>query len=308
MTHYQIEPLSEKNLAALVHLYRVVFGNKVTLDFVQRKFDTTYLGVSHFGHLAYYDQEPIAFHGAVPFRMQFENKVEISAQYGDAMTNPHHTGRGLFTELGHRTDQLLKEADIRFVWGFPNQNSEYGYVHKLDWQSKERIQGFKLRSSAKVASKLLNHFTDRFQKRFRQDLQPYYCSDVTGGSLSDEQDIVTTVRDLAFYRYKSFGGGFQVAINGVRYWLKVQSALLVGDIIAASKSEFEQSLDILRHLAARNHLGEIIIQSSPGTKISEWMASMADECFSSWMVGYKNFSSEFPLHHLKLCFGDLDTF
>jgi len=58
-------------------------------------------------------------------------KTVIAAQSGDAMTNFAYTGKGFFTQLGEKTDALLKAENIEFVYGFPNQNSYPGYIKKL---------------------------------------------------------------------------------------------------------------------------------------------------------------------------------
>ena len=307
--NYQIVPLSTDNLDALVHLYRVVFKNKVTHRFVSQKFDSTYLGPSHFGHIALFKGEPVAFHGAVPFRMSYRSDIQISAQYGDAMTSSKHTGRGLFTDLGHRTDQQLEEAGIRFVWGFPNQNSEYGYVNKMAWQSKERMIGFKVNTTSHIAAtKLVHKVTNQFESKMVADLDKYRIQNYLNGSIAAENRVVTTLRDRDFYRYKSFGGNFSVKIKEVSFWLKLHSGILIGDVDAPDRDSFVKGLVELKKLAARNLISPIILQSSPETKITRWMQGLADEVFTSWMVGYKNFSSDFPLEKLKLTFGDLDTF
>ena len=306
---YQITPLTENNLDALVHLYRIVFKNKVSHEFVAQKFDSKYLGPSHFGHIALFKGEPVAFHGAVPFRMRYGNDIQIAAQYGDAMTSSKHTGRGLFTDLGHRTDQQLEEAGIKFVWGFPNQNSEYGYVNKMDWQSRERMIGFKVNTTRHtVTTKLVHKVTKQFESKMTVDLNKYRIQSYLNGSVGTENKVVTTLRDRDFYEYKSFGGNFSVKIKEVFFWLKLHSGILIGDVDAPDKDSFIEGLDQLKKLAARNLLGPIIFQSSPETKIVEWMSGFADEVFTSWMIGYKNFSSDFPLEKLKLTFGDLDTF
>ena len=305
---YQLTRLTKSNLDALVPLYKTVFGNKVSHDFVRRKFDTAYLGCGPFGHLAYFRTEPIAFHGAVPFRMQFGGRIEVSAQYGDAMTHPKHTGQGLFTELGHRTDAALQEAGINFVWGFPNQNSEYGYVHKLNWLSEERMLGFKINTGALAAGKILHRVSDRWSKKLRASLSEHAYAGLSAGSLSEESGVVTTVRDRAFYHYKSFGQNFVVALEGVVFWLKWQAGLMVGDVLAPSKQDFFKGLEALVSLVRKQQVGQIVLQFSPQTKLAEWMLERADETFESWMIGYKPFQSDFPLQKLKLTFGDLDTF
>ena len=137
---YHIEPISKKHFTNLKILYKLVFGNDYSLSYIEKKYNTEYLGKSLFGHLAFYNEKPVAFHGAIPVLMKYKNQYELAAQYGDAMTLKEHNGNGLFTKLGKLTDEQLKKEGIRFVWGFPNQNSEYGYINKMEWDYSNRMQ------------------------------------------------------------------------------------------------------------------------------------------------------------------------
>jgi len=308
---YTIAPLSLENIKDLTFLYRKVFGHKYTLENIKKKYDTSYLGKSYFGHIAYNEKQPIAFHGAIPMLMEYDGNYEIAAQYGDAMTLPNYTGKGLFTKLGKLTDIQLKESNIKFVWGFPNQNSEYGYLNKLDWQYVERMQGFKIKTSKflieKVARKLsfTNHL---YELHILNTLKKYETAAKIKGSVYNKNTPVTTSRNNDFYNYKAFNNNFTIIINDVLFWVKIKNGLLIGDIEISSKGHFYEALNKLKKIASTNGIGEIIFQSSPNTLITKLLKEEANESFESWIVGFKNFSSRFPLEKLKLTFGDLDTF
>ncbi|MDH7448049.1 GNAT family N-acetyltransferase [Aquimarina sp. 2201CG14-23] len=308
---YSIVPLSQENIKDLTYLYKKVFGNSVTLNSVNRKFDTSYLGKSLFGHLAYDKDQPIAFHGAIPVLMEYENTYEIAAQYGDAMTLPNYTGKGLFTTLGNHTDEQLKSAGIRFVWGFPNQNSEYGYLNKLNWIYKERMQGFKVKAANIPLEKLVkknNTTNSLYNKRIERVFEKYKIDVSVKGSVFNNTHIVSTARNSAYYQYKSFTNNFTIELNNVIFWIKIKNGLLIGDVEASNEIDFDKALYQLKSIAAKNGISELIFQASPDTQISSLMANRADEQFESWVVGFKNFSSDFPLEKLKFTFGDLDTF
>lgn len=308
---YTISPLSLENIKDLTYLYKKVFGNSVTISLVNKKFDTSYLDKSHFGHLAYHNDQPIAFHGAIPVLMQYNGKQEIAAQYGDAMTLPNYTGNGLFTVLGKHTDKQLLEAGIRFVWGFPNQNSEYGYLNKLDWQYKERMKGFKIKTAKLPLEKIFkkNNLTSGlYDKYIHKTFEKYKTNAPLKGSVFMNSEIVSTARNDDFYKYKAFTDNFTIKLNNVLFWIKIKNGLLIGDIEVSNKADFDEALETLKTIAAKNGISELIFQASPNTQISSLMANRADEQFESWVVGFKNFNSDFPLERLKLTFGDLDTF
>ncbi|WP_298419137.1 GNAT family N-acetyltransferase [uncultured Kordia sp.] len=307
---YTIVPLSSENIKDLTFLYKRVFGNKMTLEMVKTKFDTSYLEMSHFGHLAYDGTLPIAFHGAIPVLMKYKETKILAAQYGDAMTLPDYTGKGLFTKLGKHTDEQLKKANISFVWGFPNQNSEYGYLNKLDWIYKERMQRFNIKTGTlpieKIAKK--SALTHRiYDSHILNVFKKYKTQKIIKGSVYTNNEVVSTVRDEAYYAYKSFTGNFTIELDDVLFWIKIKNGLMIGDIETPSEEKFHIAFEKLKKIAQNNGIGEINIQASPNTLIYNLMQRYQTP-LDSWVVGFKNFNSDFPLEHLKLTLGDLDTF
>jgi len=307
---YTIVPLSSANIKDLTYLYKRVFGNLMTLDMVKTKFDTSYLGTGYFGHLAYADNQPVAFHGAIPVLMKYKGVYELAAQYGDAMTLPEHTGKGLFTTLGKKTDEQLKKAQVKFVWGFPNQNSEYGYLNKLNWVYKERMQRFNVKTAVVPIEKITRKFSvshDLYSKHIKSVFEKYKTHKTIEGSVYMTPNTVSTSRDTDYYSYKSFTGNFTIEIEDVLFWLKIKNGLLIGDIETSSEAQFHAAFKILKQIATLNGISEINIQASPNTLITKLMTKYQNP-LESWVIGFKSFSSNFPLDHLKLTLGDLDTF
>jgi hypothetical protein len=308
---YRFEPLSGENISDLKIIYKAVFGNDYSVADIMRKFDTDYLGVKYFGHIAYFDNKPVAFHGAIPVQMRYNDGLELAAQYGDAMTLKNHTGKGLFTILGGLTDRQLQEAGIKFVWGFPNQNSEYGYLNNLKWNYVERMKGFKIKIShfpiEKIAqkSKLTSSL---FRKKAASAFEKFRINEALPGSVFMNGDVASTDRSNAYYSYKSFAGNFMIEIEETQFWIKIKNGLLIGDVAISSVEKFDKALNRLKQLASVNGIDSIVFQASPDTPLARLMETRADQRFDSWIVGFKNFSSGFPLEKLKFTFGDLDTF
>ncbi|WP_237274909.1 GNAT family N-acetyltransferase [Tenacibaculum ovolyticum] len=307
---YIFKPLNSNNIKDLTYLYKHIFGNTMTLKMVKSKFNTSYLRMGYFGHLAYDNEQPIAFHGAIPVLMQYNGVQEMAAQYGDAMTLPKYTGNGLFTKLGKLTDEQLKKAGIKFVWGFPNQNSEYGYLNKLDWNYKERMQRFNFKVSFPI-EKFARKFSitnNLYNTNILKRIEKHKTSKRIKGSVYIKENVVSTYRNHSYYKYKSFTNNFTIDIDGVLFWVKIKNGLLIGDIEASSEENFFLSFEKLKKLAMNNGIGEINIQASPNTFITDLMKNYTNDSLESWVIGFKNFSSKFPLEKLKLTLGDLDTY
>jgi hypothetical protein len=308
---YRIEKLSDKNFPDLKSIYKTVFGAIYSENEIYKKFDTSYLGLKYFGHIAYYQQKPIAFHGAILVQMKHNNQLELSAQYGDAMTLKEHAGKGLFTKLGELTDEQLKTAGIKFVWGFPNQNSEYGYINNLNWKYEEQVKGYKIKIATipfeKMARKI--KFTSKiYDKIMLKFFLKFKTNKIISGSVFLENNVVSIHRNPKFYTYKSFTNNFVIEIHETLFWIKIKNGLLIGDVQIKTNEKFDSALSILKNIAFKIGVSEIIFQTSPNTLLANIMETRANEKFESWKVGYKNFNSNFPLENLKFTFGDLDTF
>jgi GNAT superfamily N-acetyltransferase len=308
---YKFISLTSENIKDLIYLYKHIFGEIVTLNELLAKFDTSYLGTGYFGYLAYDKEKPIAFQGVVPVLMKYNEKTELAAQYTDSMTLPIYRGKGILTELIKLTYDALRKENVKFIWAFPNQNSEYVFKNKLDWQFNERIQGFSIKTTLLPIEKIARKFdiTNRlYEKKILKCFKIYKTDAIINGSVFFEKDIVSTVRNREFYNYKSFTNNFTISIEGVLFWIKIKNGLLIGDIETPSEELFHIAFKKLKQIAVFNGIGEINIQASPDTKIAKLIKKHSKKTFESWAVGYKNFTSDFPLEQLKFTFGDLDTF
>ena len=309
--NYRIERISPENIYDLIPLYRDVFGIKVTRQFIEKKYDTAYLGVGYYGHLAYDEQgKPTGYYGAIPFLIEWEGKKVIGAQSGDAMTHPDHAGQGLFTRLGNLTDDLLKKEGIEFVYGFPNQNSYYGYTKKLHWEHREDMSRFNLKVRTLPLEKLSRrlgwmrswylNYRDRVLRPYRSDARALDSSVISDG-------FGGTCRNEDFFRYKSFLGNAIYQIGPCKVWMKVEGGMLIGDMEQKSDTEMDQCVKLLQKLAWRLGVTEIILQFSPGSAPANYFSTRYPT-LPSWAIGYKNYTSELPLDKLRFTYGDLDTF
>lgn len=306
---YQFVPLKDDNLHLLIDLYQKVFKINYSLEEIKAKYQPLYTGLKAQGHFAFKNGAAVAFHGAIPFLMRYKGKVELAAQYGDAMTLKSHTGKGLFTKLGQLTDQLLQKNEVRFVWGFPNQNSEFGYVNKLAWQGKLRMQCYIFQLS-KVSSEVLFRKTklleQKKQEKIYRTLQPLLTPRENLHSINtSEAGGVDRSKEL--YAYKSFSKNYFIQIASTKVWIKTTGGLLVGDLEVRNENQVLNALEELKQLAKQLGLNKLVIQLSPGTQLNQ-ILSKHFKAIDSWLIGYKNFNSEFPLEKLQFTYGDLDTF
>ena len=93
-----------------------------------------------------WDNEVLAGHYAVsPHRLKAGDNTILAALSMTTMTNPVYAGRGIFTELANAlySDEFNKNQ-LKAVWGFPNNNSHYGFIKNLKWINLEQVPVFSI--------------------------------------------------------------------------------------------------------------------------------------------------------------------
>ncbi len=308
---YIFEPISEKNCTDIRTLYETVFHKKVTDKMIREKYDTLFTGKSYFGYIAYHENKPVAFFGSIPVIMQYNGKKEIAVQSVDSMVLQNHGGKGLFTKLANLTFEKLAQNNIKFIWGFANEASENRFTKGFGFTYKERIIGYTFKTFPFPLEKIVQKFPffkTIYQKYIQFVFNKYKTKELANGSLSNIPNIVSVLRNSDYYNYKSHNHNFTISISGVLFWVKIQNGLQIGDIEISQKGDFKKAFLKLKNLAAICGIGEIQIQSSPNTFITDLFENVPNKKFTSWSICFKNFSSEFPLENLKLTLGDLDTF
>lgn len=83
----------------------------------------------------------LAGHYAVsPLRLNINGDRVLTALSMTTMTHPDYAGKGIFTDLAEALyKDENKKSGLKAVWGFPNNNSHYGFIKNLSWIDIEQI-------------------------------------------------------------------------------------------------------------------------------------------------------------------------
>ncbi|CAA0102427.1 Uncharacterised protein [BD1-7 clade bacterium] len=307
---YRIERVTENNFHDVVTVFRDVFNPNADETFLRKKYATDYLGVKYIGYLAYNDDYPIGYHGAIPFLVELQGKTQLAVQGCDAMTHPKHNGRGLFVYLGKKTEELIKKEGISMVYGWPNQKSSLVYFRKLKWTKTGTMKRYHIRvstlplSHASKISSLTTYTYTLYQRlilnQFRQ------TSNVFSSSVIDDEHGGLH-RNEAFFIYKRALGSDIYQIAGCKIWMKIDGALLIGDIEHNSEANILKLLKALQRLCRLLGIQEIRFQCSPDCFLDK-ILSRHYVSHDSWEIGGKNFADIIPLEKMQFTYGDLDTF
>lgn len=90
-----------------------------------------------------FDNDTLVGHYAVnPMPLFINGAIETAAISMTTMTHPDYSGCGIFTQLASDAYEGCRQAGIKIVFGFPNENSYPGFTGKLNWKGFGHILGF----------------------------------------------------------------------------------------------------------------------------------------------------------------------
>ncbi len=310
--NYRIEQLDENNVADLKYIYKHAFGKDVETSYLLKKHNTSFVGTSNLGFIAYSEEnEPAAFYGVFACEIEFNGQMYLTAQSGDTMTHPNHTRKGLFTKLALHTYEFCKQIGVHLVFGFPNQNSYPGFVKNLSWIHFDDMQSYQIRIKTLPWIRLKNTFKlkqtmhDRFCEKVLRGYKigsPFKCS-------SFDLNVPVVNRSSDFFKYKTYGNSFLIELRGIAVWLKTSDMFInIGDIEKCSDELFMSVIDDLRKLAFKMGIPHLKFQCSTDCWLESKVSPVANKMESTYAIAGVNFTNIIPMEHLKFTMADNDTF
>ena len=89
----------------------------------------------HFIKLMWDDDLLVGHYAVSPVWFNVTNVNILAAHSLTTMTHPDYAGRGIFKQLAMSLyDELEHEKNVKSIWGFPNNNSHYGFIKNLGWK------------------------------------------------------------------------------------------------------------------------------------------------------------------------------
>jgi GNAT superfamily N-acetyltransferase len=307
---YQIERLSNQNLADVDRLHAAVYRKTPAVNFFSLKYETAFTGIKHIGFIAYNSQKlAVAFYAVIPCFIYFDKKMILSAQSADTMTHPDHRNKGLFTALAQLTFALCRREGIQLLFGFPNQNSLPGFINKLGWEKTETMSCFIIPASKfwwdRVFNKLkfLNGLYTRYQQR---QIKKYTTSQLGIANSMFTDGLCGVNRDEQFLEYKRYSNTHVIKIGEATAWVKIGRVFLIGDILA-EPDEFDELITGLIKLAQKLGIKEVHFHISPDTTLYRLFLGRFD-AIPSFPVICKNLGADVQLNKIKFTSADIDTF
>ena len=160
----------------ILELFEKVFKRPMNPDNWKWRFEDNPAG-KHMIKLMWINGTLAGHYAVSPVIMRVNNNITPMALSMTTMTDPDYTGRGVFGELANALyESIYKESGVKAVWGFPNNNSHYGFISKLSWKNVgvcheigiefNKIQSFDFKKVEEVEE--VNRFTDRHVNLFKK--------------------------------------------------------------------------------------------------------------------------------------------
>lgn len=305
---YAIVRLNKEKISDLEKLHEAVYNKKPAPDYFSKKYDTAYTGAVYIGYIAYSNDIAIAYYGVLPCFIEHNGQLTLAAQSADTMTHPGYRFKGMFVTLSNKCFELCKQTGIKFLFGFPNQNSHHGAV-KLGWKITETMDLFVIKASGfplkKFASKTA--FTKSlYNKYVKLVLKKYILPDKGVNSSILKDGYAGVYRDSNYLQYKSYSPGFVIQLGNATAWIKITGNLVIGDIDCGD-TKFDELLLSIKRIAKRLGISQVQFHTCRSTTLHQ-LFSFKYKAVPSFPVLFQDFGTDVPLQQIKFTFADIDIF
>ena len=266
---YRIEKLSAENIRDLIPLYKLVFHETVSHEFLLKKYDTRAIGPDFIGFIAYTPNGmAAAYYGVIACFFQLNGKKVIAAQSADTMTHPDHRKKGLFQNLALKTYALARDQGIKFVFGFPNQDSFPGFM-KLNWQFQpDMLQVFTINAANFSYSRFLYRIPGLYSL-YNNILKGFFGIERPDSTFFIEKISDGMIHDDTFCLYKKYNTTHIITIDKVKAWVKIDGKLKVGAVQGLNENNAPRFIKRLTTIASRLGCGEVIFMTSKYSSLYE---------------------------------------
>jgi len=257
MDQFLFERISESNLSCLIPLFKECFNHKISIEYLSKKYNTDEFGVKYLGYLAIdsLKSKPIAYYGVFPIISIYGNERVLCAQSGDTMTHPDYQGKGLFIKLAEETYKLAKIEGVNFVFGFPNSNSYWGFIKKLNWIHYADINNYIIKTNVLPFDKIVKKFPILYKVYnhwIQKHLKSYPSIDAVPNTLPNQ--IIGCgylLHNKVFFNYKSYSSLYKIRIKNTNCVIKIDGRLWVGDLEFTNEINFLEIFTELKLLAKK---------------------------------------------------------
>ncbi|TCI91743.1 GNAT family N-acetyltransferase [Tenacibaculum sp. M341] len=147
----EIKNFKEGDEYQIFKLFELVFERPMNPEYWYWRFQNNPAG-KHMIKLMWSGETLVGHYAVSPVQMSVNNTTVLGALSMTTMTHPDYGRRGIFGSLAEALYKDLEEnKNVQAIWGFPNNNSHYGFIKKLKWNDLGVINHL-IKDSEKIES------------------------------------------------------------------------------------------------------------------------------------------------------------
>ena len=302
---YKLKRLEKSDFPAVKALFWKVFKKKVSLQYLENKYNTSYIDIKYVCSIAYHGNIPVAFYGAIPQKFSNSEREIYIVHACDSYTMPAHQKKGLHYQLAKLAYEIMTKNNIKFVHAFHSENT-YFSTKKLGWKEHIPLQRFHIKINTIPIAKVLNkmNFNGFYSLFFNKKVSQNAIEKLTINNKNKFKQVFNN----EFIAYKnSFKNHFCIEIENCVFWVKIEAILHVGISYAPSEIALQKAIKVLKLKAFFLGITEFLFQVDPASVIASQLQTFVVPK-QSWLVGYLDFDTEIDLKDFIFTYSDLDTF
>lgn len=119
----------------IIEMFELVFKQKMSLEQWQWRFAKNPAG-NHQIKLMWDGNKLIGHYAVSPIKIMVNGELTLTAHSLTTMTHPEYGGRGIFKTLSlDLYNDLENKLGCKAIWGYPNNNSHFGFINSLGWSN-----------------------------------------------------------------------------------------------------------------------------------------------------------------------------
>jgi hypothetical protein len=118
----------------IIELFKLCFNQTLSLEYWNWRFLDNPFTSDLFIELMWDKDKLVGHYSVSPVDILIDGIKHKSALSMTTMTHPSYSNKGVFTSLANSLFKKLNEKEFDVVFGFPNQNSHFGFKSKLNWK------------------------------------------------------------------------------------------------------------------------------------------------------------------------------
>ncbi len=130
----RIEDYKQGDEIEILNLFKKVFKKDLSIEYWNWRFRDNLTNQTLI-KLAWDEDKLVSHYAVCPIPMLTNGNNFNGALSMTTMTDPNYNGIGLFPQLANQLFSELPNKKIELVYGFPNRNSHYAFIKKLNWEN-----------------------------------------------------------------------------------------------------------------------------------------------------------------------------